>query len=55
MNSKKVKELKKIINFQKGDPSQKRLFNRLKKQYSKLSKDARPIFLDKLNETYNNI
>jgi len=54
MNSQKTKELKRIINYDKDIPSQKRLFKRLKKQYIGLSKEARLIFLDKLNKMYNN-
>jgi len=54
MNQKTVKVLKKIINYEKGDPTQKRLFNRLKKQYSNLSENAKPIFLDKLRNMYDN-
>lgn len=54
MNSSKIKELKKIINFQEGDPSQKRLLQRLKKQYKELSSGAKSIFIDKLKKMYNN-
>ena len=54
MNQKTVKRLKKIINYEKGDETNKRLFNRLKKQYNGLSEGAKPIFLDKLENMYNN-
>ncbi len=54
MNQKIAKEIKKIINFDKNDKAQKRVFNRLKKQYLGLSSGARRIFLDKLSNMYNN-
>ncbi len=54
MNQKTIKELKKIINYDKSDPTQKRVLNRLKKQYSELSSGARFIFVDKLKNIYNN-
>lgn len=54
MNQKTIKELKKIINYEKGDASQSRLLSRLKKQYNELSSGARPIFIKKLKDMYNN-
>jgi len=54
MNQKTIKTLKKIINYNKEDATQKRVLNRLKTQYSKLSSGARNIFLDKLRKTYDN-
>jgi hypothetical protein len=54
MNQKTIKELKKIINYEKGEPSQTRLLSRLKKQYKGLSTGARPIFIKKLKDMYNN-
>tara|TARA_B100001758_G_C18233283_1_gene516535 strand:- start:218 stop:382 length:165 start_codon:yes stop_codon:yes gene_type:complete len=54
MNQKTIKKLKKIINYEKEDETQKRLLNRLKKQYNDLSEKAKPIFLDKLTKMYNN-
>jgi hypothetical protein len=53
MNQQAAKKLKKIINYEKGDPTSKRVFKRLKKQYMGLSEGAKPIFLEKLKETYN--
>lgn len=53
MNQKKVKELKKIINYEEDDPAIKRLFKRLKAQYNGLSSKAKPIFIEKLKKTYN--
>jgi len=54
MNQKKAKELKKIINYNKEDPTINRLFSKLKKQYNGLSRGAKPIFLDKLRKMYDN-
>ena len=54
MNSQKIKELKKIINYDQEDPSQKRLLQRLKKKDKTLSKGDKRILLDKLNKMYNN-
>jgi len=54
MNQKAIKEIKKIINYEKGDPAQKRVLDKLKRQYSNLSSGARRIFLDKLQNLYNN-
>lgn len=54
MNQKIAKEIKKIINYDGNDKTQKRLFKRLKQQYLGLSSGARRIFLDKLSNMYNN-
>lgn len=54
MNQKTIKDLKKTINYDKSDPSQNRLLSRLKKQYKGLSAGARPIFIKKLKDMYNN-
>ncbi len=54
MNQKTVKKLKKTINYEQEDDTSRRLFKRLKKQYSRLSEKAKPIFLDKLQDMYNN-
>lgn len=54
MNQKTIKTLKKIINYNKEDEAQKRVLNRLKSQYKKLSRGAKNIFLDKLMKTYDN-
>lgn len=54
MNQKISKEIKKIINYDDNDPTQKRVFKKLKKQYLELSSGARRIFLDKLSNMYNN-
>lgn len=51
MNNKKAKELRKIINF--DDEISKRVYKRLKKQYKKLSADARPIFIKQIKQTLN--
>jgi predicted protein tyrosine phosphatase len=54
MNQKACKSLKRAIGYDKDLPEMKRHYKRLKKQYSKLSKGARVIFLDKLNKIYDN-
>lgn len=54
MNKKICKRLKHAIGYDKDIPEMKRHYKRLKKQYSKLSKEARVIFLDKLNKIYDN-
>jgi len=54
VNQKTVKELKRIIGYSKDIPEQKRHYKRLKKQYADLSEAAKPIFLDKLRQMYNN-
>jgi hypothetical protein len=51
MNNKKAKELRKIINF--DDEISKRVYKRLKKQYKKLSADARPVFIKQIKQTLN--
>ena len=51
MNNKKAKQLRKLINF--DDEISKRVYKRLKKQYKKLSKDAKLIFINQIKETLN--
>jgi hypothetical protein len=51
MNNKKAKELRKLINF--DDEISKRVYKRLKKQYKKLSADAKPIFINQIKKTLN--
>ena len=45
MNATKAKQIRKILNFDPNcsDETSKRVYSRLKKQYSKLSKGAKPI------------
>ena len=54
MNQKTAKHLKKIIGYQGEDPTQKKHYKRLKKKYSKLSTEAKKIFLLELEKVYNN-
>ena len=51
MNNKKAKELRKLVNF--DDDISKRVYKRLKKQYRKLSADAKPIFINEIKKTLN--
>ena len=51
MNNKKAKELRKLINF--DDDISKRVYKRLKKQYKKLSANAKPIFISEIKKTLN--
>ena len=53
MNKKKCLELKRIIGYNEDTPTLKKHYKRLKKQYQKLSPEAKPLFLEKLRETYN--
>lgn len=53
MNQKTVKQLRKIMGYQSDSPEQKRHFKRLKKQYKSLSKEAKPIFIKKLEKIYD--
>lgn len=51
MNNKKSKELRKLIN--PSDDISKRVYKRLKKQYKKLSAEAKPIFINEIKKTLN--
>jgi hypothetical protein len=53
MNKKTCVELKRIIGYNEDTPTLRRHYKRLKKQYNKLSTEAKPLFLEKLRETYN--
>lgn len=55
MNKATAKQIRKILNYDPNlsDATQKRVYSRAKKQYNKLSKDARPIFLQELKNLYN--
>tara|TARA_B000000475_G_scaffold270101_1_gene265127 strand:+ start:162 stop:335 length:174 start_codon:yes stop_codon:yes gene_type:complete len=54
MNQSKAKQIRKILNYDPNasDPTSKRVYSRAKKQYNKLSEDARSIFLQELIHTY---
>ena len=56
MNKKTAKEIRKILNYDPklSDATSKRVYSRAKKQYNKLSKGARPLFLQQLKNLYNN-
>lgn len=55
MNGKTSKQIRKILNFDpnSSESTQKRVYSRAKKQYNKLSKAARPVFLQELQNLYN--
>lgn len=54
MNQGKAKKIRSILNYDPNlsDPTQKRVYSRAKKQYNKLSKGAKVIFLQELSEIY---
>ena len=54
MNTKTAKEIRKILNYDPklSDATSKRVYSRAKKQYNKLSKGARPLFLQELRNLY---
>jgi hypothetical protein len=56
MNKTTAKEIRKILNYDPNlsDATSKRVYSRAKKQYNKLSKGARPLFLQQLKNLYNN-
>jgi hypothetical protein len=56
MNKTTAKEIRKILNYDPNlsDATSKRVYSRAKKQYNKLSKGARPLFLQQLRNLYNN-
>jgi hypothetical protein len=55
MNSKAAKTIRGILNFNPNasDETSKRVYSRAKKQYNKLSKKAKPLFLQELQNLYN--
>ena len=54
MNKAIAKEIRKIINYDPklSDVTQKRVYSRAKKQYTKLSEGAKPLFLQELKNLY---
>ena len=56
MNKTTAKEIRKILNYDPNlsDATSKRVYSRAKKQYNKLSKGAKPLFLQQLKNLYNN-
>lgn len=55
MNNTVAKKIRNILNFDpnSADPTSKRVYSRAKKQYNKLSKGAKPLFLEELKNLYN--
>jgi len=55
MNSKTSKLIRSIINYnpKESDEKIRRVYIRAKEQYKKLSKGAKPIFLQELKNLYN--
>lgn len=55
MNGKKSKAIRTILNFDpnSSESIEKRVYSRAKKQYNKLSKEAKPAFLQELKKLYN--
>jgi hypothetical protein len=56
MNKATAKQIRKILNYDPklSDATSKRVYSRAKKQYNKLSKGAKPLFLQQLKNLYNN-
>ena len=52
MNNRMSKKLRKMINLDDNVIS-KRVYRRLKRQYKKLYKDARPLFLEEVDQFLN--
>lgn len=54
MNTSIAKEIRKILNYDPNlsDATSKRVYSRAKKQYNKLSKGAKPLFLQELRNLY---
>jgi hypothetical protein len=55
MNSKVSKQIREILNYDPklSDETSKRVYSRAKKQYNKLSKGAKPLFIQELKNFYN--
>jgi hypothetical protein len=55
MSSKSAKQIRDILNYDQkfADETSKRVYSRAKKQYNKLSKGAKPLFLQELKNLYN--
>ena len=54
MNSKSAKQIRSILNYDPklADETSKRVYSRAKKQYNKLSKGAKPLFIQELRNLY---
>jgi|TARA_B100000035_G_scaffold55698_2_gene44032 hypothetical protein len=55
MNKATAKQIRKILNYDPklSDATQKRVYSRAKKQYNKLSEGAKILFLQELENLYN--
>ena len=55
MNNAVAKQIRKILNFDPNcsDETSKRVYSRAKKQYNKLSKGAKSLFIKELENLYN--
>ena len=55
MNKTVAKKIRNILQFDPNfsDETSKRVYSRAKKQYNKLSKEAKPLFLQELENLYN--
>ncbi len=55
MNNAAAKQIRKILNFDpnSSDETSKRVYSRAKKQYNKLSKGAKSLFIKELENLYN--
>ena len=56
MNNTVAKKIRKILNFDPNcaDETSKRVYSLAKKQYNKLSQGAKPLFIEELQNLYNN-
>ena len=54
MNNNIAKEIRKILNYDPklSDATSKRVYSRAKKQYNKLSKGAKPLYIQELKNLY---
>ena len=54
MNKAVAKQIREILSYDPNlsDATQKRVYSRAKKQYKKLSKGAKPLFLEQLKNLY---
>ena len=56
MNKTVAKKIRSILQFNPNysNETSKRVYSRAKKQYNKLSKEAKPLFIKQLENLYNN-
>jgi hypothetical protein len=55
MSGSKAKEIRKAINLNLKEchPIQKRVYKRLKKEYTKMTEENKPLFLEQLKNKFN--